>query len=112
MHELKKLSLVYDHPMNYVKEVIFFYQSLVTPSHEVMYILIDSREPEEIIRFKKELLNCITVFVDRDVEGFKGNSSDANVDNYEYDFIINNNGNIENLIREIFDVVDKIEKRR
>ena len=64
---------------------------------------MDSREPAEIERFKKEF-NATTVLVRRlgDEVQETSNESDANVLNYEYDFIVRNYGNMENLRMEAY----------
>lgn len=63
------------------------------------YILfVDSREPQEIQRFK-ETFNAITLLIrrpgDENIE--TSNHADAEVFNYEYDYIVQNNGNIQRL---------------
>lgn len=61
------------------------------------FLFIHSREPEEIERFKEEY-DAITVLVDRrEVEEEQSNHSDNNVMNYTYDYIINNNGTLDEL---------------
>lgn len=64
-------------------------------------LLVDSREPEEIQRFKDEL-NAITVLIRRAAveEEATSNDSDANVFDFDYDYIIENNGTIDDLKTE------------
>lgn len=58
-------------------------------------LLIDIREPEEIERAKKAF-NAKTILIKNDrVAPITSNMADANVLNYEYDFIIENNGTLE-----------------
>ena len=59
-------------------------------------LFIDIREPEEIERAVKEF-GAITVLVDRDVPDVSSNDSDMFVFDYSYDYIIDNNGTVENL---------------
>lgn len=63
------------------------------------YILfVDSREPQEIQRFK-ETFNAITLLIrrpgDENIE--TSNHADAEVFNYEYDYVVQNSGNIQRL---------------
>lgn len=63
------------------------------------YILfVDSREPQEIQRFK-ETFNATTLLIrrpgDENIE--TSNHADAEVFNYEYDYVVQNNGNIQRL---------------
>ena len=58
-------------------------------------VLMDIREPEEIERAKKEFdAKTILILNDR-VPHILSNMADANVFNYEYDFVIENNGTLE-----------------
>lgn len=60
-------------------------------------IFIHAREPEEISRFEREL-NAKSLFIDRkSVEHEQSNSSDNNVKNYDYTFIIDNNEGLDKL---------------
>ena len=78
------------------QEVDNFLQS----QEEILFV--DIREPEEIDKFKFLLLTqeveVLTVLVRRDsISQICSNSSDANVYNYPYDFIIENNGELKKL---------------
>ena len=66
-------------------------------------LFVDSREPAEIERFKKEF-DATTVLVRRlgDETQVTSNESDANVLNYEYDFVVRNYGDMENLRMEAY----------
>ena len=61
-------------------------------------LFIDDREPEHIDRLKKEL-NGITLLIrrpgDENIE--TSNHSDAEVFNYDYDYVIMNDGSIDDL---------------
>jgi len=57
---------------------------------------IHSREPEEIHMFK-ERYNGITIFVKREDHESPTNSSDMNVEDYDYDETILNDGTLEDL---------------
>ena len=60
------------------------------------YVFIHCREPEEIDKIKKEL-NCLSVYIDRDVPGCDTNHADINVINYKYDIVVDNNGTPDDL---------------
>lgn len=60
-------------------------------------LLIDIREPEEIARAVKEF-GAEAILIDNpNVEKIESNHADANVNNYEYDYIIENDGTLEQL---------------
>ena len=60
-------------------------------------LLIDIREPEEIARAVKEF-EAETILIDNpNVKKIESNHADANVNNYEYDYIIENDGTLEQL---------------
>lgn len=65
--------------------------------HDDWAIFIDCREPKEIQKFV-DRLGAKTIFIDRKIEGYNAsNHADANVENFEYDIVINNNGTLEDL---------------
>ena len=69
---------------------------------------VDSREPEEIARFKKEL-DAITLLIRRPGDDTnQSNHADANVEDFEYDFVINNDGNITDLEQKAKDFLNLI----
>lgn len=93
LSNLKQLSKEYnDYPYEYVaNEIVKFLKD----NEEVMFIHI--REPEEIERIVSDF-NAKTLLVrNSNVLDIKTNYSDANVENYDYDFYIENNGNLEDL---------------
>lgn len=58
-------------------------------------LLIDIREPEEIERAKKEFGAETILIRNNKIKPITSNMADANVENYEYDYIIENNGTLE-----------------
>lgn len=59
---------------------------------------IHCREPHEIQKFIDEYKNnCITVLMLRDGIDVPNNNSDKNVDNFKYDYVIDNNDSLEDL---------------
>lgn len=64
---------------------------------EAKVLLIDIREPEEIARAVKTF-GAETILVrNPNVGKIKSNHADRDVENYEYDYIIENNGTLEQL---------------
>lgn len=70
-------------------------------------LLVDSREPEEIQKFKDEL-GAVAVLIRRaEVENEEtSNHADANVFDFDYDWVIENNGSLEDLERRTLDFLD------
>lgn len=70
-------------------------------------LLVDSREPEEIQKFKDEL-GAVAVLIRRaEVESEEtSNHADANVFDFDYDWVIENNGSLEDLERRTLDFLD------
>ena len=68
--------------------------------NEEKILFLHIREPEEIAKAVEEFkeYNAKTILVKRDsVKHITSNMADENVYNYDYDIVINNNGNIEDL---------------
>lgn len=61
-------------------------------------LFVDDREPEHIEKLKKKL-NAITILIRRPGDELieTSNHADQNVFEYEYDYVIDNNGDIESL---------------
>lgn len=93
LSDLKQLSKEYnDYPYKYIVDEI---GKFLNSDKEIIFIHI--REPEEIRRIVSEF-NAKTLLVrNSNVLDIKTNYSDANVENYNYDFYIENNGNLEDL---------------
>lgn len=88
LSELKRVFVEYnDLPCQYlVKE----YKSFLHSDSQILFVHI--REPEEIDKFKKYITTpCITLLVQRGFSENWGNNSDDNVENYNYDYIYDNN---------------------
>ena len=72
--------------------------------HEDIYqvMLIDVREPKEIER-AKQAFNAKTILIENNrVKNISSNSSDANVFDYTYDFVIQNNGTLDEFRNNIY----------
>ena len=70
-------------------------------------LLVDSREPEEIQKFKDEL-GAVALLIRRaDAEAQEtSNHADAEVLNFDYDWVIENNGSLEDLEAKTVDFLD------
>lgn len=75
-------------------------------------LLVDSREPEEIMRFKREL-GAVTVLIRRASAEIAetSNHADANVLNCDYDYEIDNNGSLDELRAKAVEFLDLIFKK-
>lgn len=99
--DLKALSTDYnDMPFNSIKEAVDEFRN---SDKEFMFIHI--REPYEIERAKEEF-GAKTLLIKRiGLDIIKSNISDANVENYDYDFVIEN-GTLEDFEKKAKDFVD------
>ena len=71
-------------------------------------LLIDIREPDEINRVAKEF-NAKTILIKRDsVKNITSNPADAGVFDYEYDYVIENNGDLIDLYWKTSEFVKEI----
>ena len=94
LSDLKKLLTDYnDIPFKDLKYIYDdFMNELYSPESEIL--IFDIREPDEIERAVKEF-NAITVFISNsNVTPIFSNDSDANVENYQYDYYIDNSGTL------------------
>ena len=107
LSDLKKLTTEYnDMAFNSIKEAVdIFYNS----DKEILFIHI--REPEEVERAAFEF-NAKTLLVKRDgLKNIETNYSDASVDNYNYDYIINNT-TLEELDNCALNFVEGLKKNK
>ena len=98
LSDLKKLAEQYnDLPFEDVKRNVNIF--LVDKESRIM--LIDMREPKDIKRAQEEL-NAKTIFIKNDrVKHITSNIADAGVENFDYNYIIENNGTIGEFRRNI-----------
>lgn len=109
LSDIKDLSTQYcNHPKayieNYIKEVKNNYDNGI--------VFVHSREPEEIKWFKENISDCYTLLIKNNrVNEIKTNHADANVEKYNYDYIIQNNTSLVELDKKaeifVFEVIDK-----
>ena len=104
LSDLKDLVTAYnDAPMTYIKDELRFINNLyrtydVSPDQVVVFI--DIREPQEIARACKEL-NAKSILIRRPGIETASNHADAEVENYTYDIIIENDSDLDNLFAQI-----------
>lgn len=93
--ELKRITTEYnDMSFNDIAEKVAIFKSN-TLNHEFEYLFIFIREPEEIFR-AADAFGAETIFISSNrVPHITSNQADANVEKYDYDYIIENNGTIE-----------------
>ena len=81
-----------DSPYEYVK--LFIKQMEI---NQVDVVFVDAREAEDIDRLKKDF-GAITVLIKREaLPKAYGNIADDNVYNYTYDYVVENNGTLDEL---------------
>lgn len=92
LSDLKCLTTEYnDMPFQSISERVDRFKH----DKKLVVMLIDIREPLEIER-AKNAFGAATILIKRDsVAPITSNMADANVNNYEYDFEIENNGTLE-----------------
>lgn len=78
-------------------------------SNNIYFVHI--REPKEIDKIKKHFnYDCITLLIKKDVEFIPNNESDKNVDKYDYDYIVDNNGTEKELKKKAEEFYKYIKK--
>ena len=94
LSDLKKLSIDYnDYPAKYIQEKSE--EFLENNKENIMFIHV--REIEEIKKLKKILKAKTLLITSNRIEKILSNSSDSNVENYDYDLYIANDGTMEEL---------------
>ena len=96
LSDLKLAMTEYDDtPFKWMQNNYLWWCAKSDFDNAIPVLLIDIREPEEIERAKKAF-NAKTILIKNDrVAPITSNMADANVLNYNYDFVIENNGTLE-----------------
>jgi dephospho-CoA kinase len=103
LSDLKLLTTEYsDMPFEYIKEQVARFKNNTI----LEVLLIDIREPEEIERAKYEFDAETILIRNNRIKPITSNMADANVENYEYDYIIENNGTLEEFEETVKHFVD------
>jgi hypothetical protein len=97
-----------DGPYQYIKNIIGDFYGTV----EKGILFIHSREPEELDRFKKEFGVLTLLIRNNRIEPILTNDSDANIENYKYDYIIDNNGNLKDLLQSAADFIVNLQEEK
>jgi hypothetical protein len=97
LSDLKILSTNYnDFAYNYIKDQIEKFRK--DRSSFTMFIHV--REPDEIDRIKNDF-NCVTLLIKNINKGIiSSNMADANVEKYDYDYVIHNDQDLAELKRQ------------
>lgn len=118
LHQLKMLaSKYYDHSFHYMFFQYEHYNKMcgnLLGKHLIGFFHI--REPEEIEKFKQSIQesggHVLTMLVKRDNIDKFNNDADKNVENYQYDYVIENNGTLEDLERSVVRLFNNILKEK
>jgi len=102
LSEIKRIWTDFnDGPFEVIKnqidvDIIYSKNNNKDVSKNIYFIHI--REPEEIKKVKKYYdIFCVTLLIKKDVDFIPDNDSDKNVENFDYDYIVDNNGSEEEL---------------
>ena len=111
LYELKKLTDEYS-DMSFI-DVYKKIEAFANDEIKEVLFAVDIRDPEDI-EMMKDLTGAFTVFIENEnVPDITSNPADANVANYEYDFVIKNNGTMDDYKREVYNflmaLLQKIE---
>lgn len=106
LSDLKVLIDVYN-DSNYLT-IASTMQDFLNGEYSEELLCVDMREKEQIQRAKREFGAKTILIVRNDVEQIKSNLADAGVYEIKYDYIIPNNGSIEDLSNEAKKFIDKI----
>ena len=112
LSEMKRIWSEYNNgPFINIKKKIIKHNSNLEKKHKKNTIyFIHCREPHEIDKFKSEFGDkCITLLVKRKDIDIPDNESDKNVDKYNYDYIIDNDGDKKDLEELAIDFIKKIK---
>lgn len=109
LSDLKDIACEYsDLSSEYLKKKIKDYKKLENTKYKVDIIFYHCREPEEINRLKEEF-SAITLLVKNNrIKPIESNHADRNVEDYDYDYIIENNSGILDLTRKAINFLHEI----
>ncbi len=104
LSDLKILSIEYNNaPLKYIKDMA---EKFKKSSDQIMFIHI--REKEEIKKCK-DLLNAKTLLItNKKVKAITTNISDRDIEKFNYDYYINNDGTLEELREKARKFVKKL----
>lgn len=111
LSDLKALSIAYnDYPTEYLLRQA---NKFLNNKCEYVFMFVHIREAEEIQKFKDRCKgNVFTLLVRRDIDVNEfGNSSDDDVENYNYDYVFDNNKSLEEAKNDFMALMDTIISR-
>ena len=95
LSEFKDLSTKhFDHPFEYVRKEL---EDFKNPNNKYLIFTVDVREPKDIDRLVKEHGFETILVSNSNVKHIPNNHADMEVENYNYDYIIYNDGTLEDL---------------
>lgn len=105
LSDLKLLATNYnDSPFEYIRNEIERFKLSV---FNIMFVHI--REPEEIKRIKSVFNEAVTLLITSNrISEIKSNMADANVMHYEYDYIISNDGTLEEFEQKAYEFLENV----
>ena len=107
LSDLKDLATSYsDLSFTYIHNTIFSAEGI----GNVKIIFVHCREPEEIDRLKKELGATTLLIKNNRIKPIISNHADRDVENYNYDYVIENNGTLEELAAQAHKFLDNLDK--
>jgi polyhydroxyalkanoate synthesis regulator phasin len=112
LSEMKRIWSEYNNGpfLDMVKQISNFNSKLNKKDKRNVIYFIHCREPQEIQKFvDKYDEKCTTLLLKRDDRDVPDNLSDKNVNNFNYDFVIQNNGNKKDLEKEAINFLEKIK---
>lgn len=93
LSDLKVLTSEYnDMPYNDITEIINVFKQ-----NNCQFLFLHIREPQEIQRLVNDFGSKTLLITNKNVKQIKSNMADANVQNFKYDFIIDNSGTLKEL---------------
>lgn len=109
LSEIKSAIMKYDPYYSFKNTLSVFNRIFQDPYEQKGVIFVHCREKEDIDRLKK--LGAYTILIKNDnVSHITSNESDKNVFDYNYDFIISNNGTLEEIEQKAKDFCSIFEE--
>ena len=108
LSDLKDLTTEFnDYPFNWLCNE---YETFMSDMNLYEVLFIDIREPKEVER-AKQAFNAITALIkNKNIPLIVSNHADREAENYNYDYVINNDNTLEELREVAKDFVEKVIK--
>lgn len=106
LSDLKRLSIEYnDYSFTFMKNEVNYFHDTININN-ILFLHI--REPEEIEKCKKEFGAITLLLTSSRVEIIESNNSDKRINEYEYDYTIDNSGTLDELEIKAKEFLEKI----